>query len=123
MSYLLSDKHVIALLEAATEALLAISQRNRLEAQLLMTQLEAEDPSPQEPPPDVGMMRAPFGYCPTCGAIGVNRERDASETTFCAEGHKYPGRLATIKPLTEESDDESGSNRATDRGHEGLHRG
>lgn len=37
---------------------------------------------------------APYGYCPTCGAAGVWRERRPNGDDKCSNGHSYPSKLA-----------------------------
>ncbi len=43
-------------------------------------------------------MSAPYGYCPICGAPGVQRERRINGDDECANGHKYPSRSALASP-------------------------
>jgi len=49
---------------------------------------------------------AVYGYCPTCGAKGVMRERRPNGSDKCANGHTYLSSKATTppqrKPLTDE---------------------
>lgn len=33
-------------------------------------------------------MLKPYGWCPTCGAPGVSRERSVDGDTICLNGHK-----------------------------------
>lgn len=35
-----------------------------------------------------------YGYCPVCGAMGVNRERRPNGNDQCANGHTYPSAQA-----------------------------
>jgi hypothetical protein len=37
---------------------------------------------------------APYGYCPTCGAKGVERERRSDGNDKCENGHVYPAKSA-----------------------------
>lgn len=46
--------------------------------------------------------REPYGYCPSCGAIGVERERRPSGNDRCFNGHVYPSAAARAKPLWEQ---------------------
>lgn len=43
----------------------------------------------------------PYGYCPKCGAEGVNAARNPVGPTICANGHEYPHaqRQTTPEPL------------------------
>jgi hypothetical protein len=41
---------------------------------------------------------AVYGYCPTCGAKGVMRERRPNGNDKCANGHTYPSSKATTPP-------------------------
>lgn len=43
----------------------------------------------------------PYGYCPKCGAEGVNAARNPVGPTICANGHEYPHaqRQSTPEPL------------------------
>jgi ssDNA-binding Zn-finger/Zn-ribbon topoisomerase 1 len=41
---------------------------------------------------------AVYGYCPTCGAKGVMRERRPNGSDKCANGHTYPSSKATTPP-------------------------
>ena len=43
--------------------------------------------------------KAPYGHCPMCGAIGVERERRPDGDDTCAKGHVYPSRLADGKVM------------------------
>lgn len=44
---------------------------------------------------------APYGYCPTCGALGRARERRPNGDDLCDNGHKYPSASAVnIPPAT-----------------------
>jgi hypothetical protein len=36
----------------------------------------------------------PYGFCPACGAPGVNRERRPDGNDECHNGHTYPSRNA-----------------------------
>lgn len=45
-----------------------------------------------------GLMAAPFGYCPECGAKGVNRSRSCNRD-LCEQGHDYPSNDATLSPI------------------------
>lgn len=46
------------------------------------------DLAPQ-PPKDPPYRAAPYGYCPLCGAVGVERERRPNGNDKCANGHVY----------------------------------
>lgn len=37
---------------------------------------------------------APYGYCPTCGAPGIARERRLNGNDQCEKGHDYPSSSA-----------------------------
>jgi hypothetical protein len=39
-----------------------------------------------------------YGYCPTCGAEGVSRERRPNGNDQCKNGHTYPTRDAKLNP-------------------------
>jgi hypothetical protein len=41
---------------------------------------------------------APYGYCPTCGAIGVSRERRPNGDDRCSNGHVYASASAVGRP-------------------------
>jgi hypothetical protein len=41
---------------------------------------------------------AVYGYCPTCGAKGVMRERRPNGNDKCANGHTYPSSKANAPP-------------------------
>jgi hypothetical protein len=41
---------------------------------------------------------AVYGYCPECGAKGVQRERRPNGNDKCANGHTYPSSKATTPP-------------------------
>ncbi len=38
-----------------------------------------------------------YGFCPQCGAEGVQRERRPNGDDKCAKGHKYPSKSAIYK--------------------------
>lgn len=38
----------------------------------------------------------PYGYCPTCQAPGVTRQRCPNGNDTCANGHHYPSRDALV---------------------------
>lgn len=40
-----------------------------------------------DPTPNVN---AAYGFCPTCGAMGVERERSPNGRTKCSKGHWHP---------------------------------
>lgn len=42
------------------------------------------------PPPNIQNMTSPYGFCPTCGAPGINTERRPDGHTICAQGHSHP---------------------------------
>lgn len=42
--------------------------------------------------------RIPYGYCPTCGAIGLYRERRPDGDDVCANGHTYKSSSALKSP-------------------------
>lgn len=37
-------------------------------------------------------LKGMYGYCPTCGALGVQRERRQNGNDTCEQGHTYPSR-------------------------------
>ena len=39
---------------------------------------------------------AVYGYCPTCGAKGVSRERSPDGSDICASGHTYKSKEALV---------------------------
>lgn len=39
-------------------------------------------------------LSAAYGYCPTCGAMGLTRERRPNGTDRCLNGHVYPSKNA-----------------------------
>lgn len=39
-----------------------------------------------------------YGYCPTCGAKGISRERRVDGNDICENGHTYPSRIALGHP-------------------------
>lgn len=41
----------------------------------------------------------PLGYCPTCGAPGVERERRLNGNDTCKNGHVYPSKDARKERL------------------------
>ena len=43
---------------------------------------------------EISVVDAPYGYCPTCGAKGVARERRLDGNDVCANKHTYPSRYA-----------------------------
>lgn len=49
-------------------------------------------------PPTTNADPSPYGYCPICGAPGVERERRKDGNDRCANGHEYPSREAVGKP-------------------------
>jgi Zn-dependent M16 (insulinase) family peptidase len=50
--------------------------------------------------PDITPADAPYGYCPTCGIMGVLRERRPNGDDRCAAGHSYPSAKALpAKPM------------------------
>lgn len=40
-----------------------------------------------------------YGFCPTCGAGGVTRERRPNGNDNCERGHTYPSKDALNKPI------------------------
>jgi hypothetical protein len=40
------------------------------------------------------MTTALYGYCPQCGAAGVERERRIGGNDKCENGHTYPSHLS-----------------------------
>jgi hypothetical protein len=44
------------------------------------------------------MNGAPYGYCPTCDAPGLMRERRPNGNDVCDDGHTYPSRMALSEP-------------------------
>ena len=44
-------------------------------------------------------MSAPYGYCPRCGGLGINRERRLNGNDRCENGHSYPSSTAVANPL------------------------
>ena len=47
---------------------------------------------------------APFGYCPTCGAPSVSRERRPNGNDRCKKGHAYPS-VKAVPPTPQGSAD------------------
>ena len=39
-------------------------------------------------------LKAPYGYCPRCGQLGIARERRPNGNDRCKNGHEYPSRDA-----------------------------
>jgi len=39
-----------------------------------------------------------YGYCPTCGARGVQRERRLNGNDTCEQGHIYPSNTRLSEP-------------------------
>lgn len=39
-----------------------------------------------------------YGYCPTCGARGVQRERRINGDDTCERGHTYPSASRLSEP-------------------------
>lgn len=54
----------------------------------------------EESAPEAG----PYGYCPTCGEPGVNRERRAGGRTFCQRGHFWPSNIQGHTVRAEEAE-------------------
>ena len=47
---------------------------------------------------EVDLIKAPYGYCPLCGAPGVSRERRLNGNDNCKNGHEYPSVQAMKGP-------------------------
>lgn len=43
--------------------------------------------------------REKYGFCPQCGAKGVNRERRPNCNDRCVNGHEYPSADAVTHPF------------------------
>lgn len=57
----------------------------------------AQPLKPEELDPNMeklGAVLCPYGYCPICGAKGIQRERRPDGNDKCANGHTYPSREA-----------------------------
>ena len=50
---------------------------------------------PKQPAQEID---AVYGYCPTCGAKGVSRERHPDGSDICASGHTYKSKDALATP-------------------------
>ena len=44
-----------------------------------------------------------YGFCPKCGSPGVSRERRPNGNDRCENGHVYPSKEATLRPVREEA--------------------
>lgn len=84
-------KVIIPYLEAATKELEVRTALMGMEYREIVDKQEEQEKQEQ----GVGMMRAPFGYCPECGAIGVSRDRDG--TDICKSGHVYHSDTAVLR--------------------------
>ena len=49
-------------------------------------------------PAPVQEIDAVYGYCPTCGAKGVSRERHPDGSDICTSGHTYKSKDALATP-------------------------
>ena len=58
-----------------------------LEAQLMQMSQAVVDKEPK------GLMKAPFGYCPECGEVGVGR---SNKLTRCAQDHVHESEKFTV---------------------------
>lgn len=64
----------------------ALAQQDRLDAHT-------------HPAPAAPTAPAPYGYCPTCHARGVRRERRLNGHDTCENQHTYPSRDALLDPV------------------------
>ena len=55
-------------------------------------------PNNYDMPDVVDLTKAPYGYCPFCGAPGIGRERRMDGDDTCKNGHKYPSCNALKGP-------------------------
>jgi len=60
----------------------------------------------EKPVPEVA--KAPYGYCPKCGALGKFRERRPNGDDQCTNGHKYPSKDALSEPSVRSTASERG---------------
>ncbi len=87
-------------LEAATKETEARTALMGMEYQEIVAKQEEEQKRQEQ---DQGMMRAPYGYCPKCGAKGSQRFRSTG-TDVCENGHIYLSKTAVLQG-GEEADD------------------
>ena len=106
----LEEREVIALVVQASKCLEALTRKFKAEAmsaeysatlvQQQMRTAEEEEVKKQKEQEPKGMIKCPFGFCPICGAVGTDRQRNGRITTdTCAEGHSYESTDAV--PLSE----------------------
>ena len=97
----------VSCLKALTENLKVQTALMGIEYQEILAKQEQEQKTQERQEQGQGMMRAPYGYCPECGAKGVQRHR-SSATDMCVNGHRYPSNTAVLrfdKENTEERSD------------------
>ena len=86
---------VVRCLDAKEKEIAARILLHSIEAQAMLASIPPQvvDPSKK---PNRGMMRAPFGYCPECGAEGIGRSKETGNDK-CASGHYYQSHLAVMR--------------------------
>jgi len=96
MSFITIDQRISQLL-ARTQNL--ISQLSALNTVALDLRKQVEDLEPVLRSSTKAKQVAFYGYCPTCSALGVIRERRWNGNDRCSNGHTYPSSTATSSPL------------------------
>lgn len=69
----------------------AINEEIRRYAETIWKKLLGWRPVQAKPVPE---KNAPYGYCPKCGAPGMDRERRPNGNDTCYAGHQYPNKDA-----------------------------
>jgi hypothetical protein len=95
--FMLLAEAVINYLEAATKEIEVRTALMGIEYQESVAKQEQERETREKQEQGQGMMRAPYGYCPECGAIGVYRHR-LTNRDKCANDHIYPSNTAVLRP-------------------------
>ena len=65
---------------------------------IAMGEKESGRPAKEWEPATAPAIKHSYGYCPTCGAPGVSRERRLNGDDKCERGHTYPSAKARKTP-------------------------
>ena len=104
------------LVASGTEYLKSLKKESQIQIRMMERELDAQQAqieclrTDKEPK---GLMKAPFGYCPECGEVGVRRRinniSDSGYATQCAQGHVHDSKEFTVLQEPEhKKDQESG---------------